>query len=415
MRARFALLALVFAACRPAAPERPARGLPTKEPTVRIGVRVAEPEIVIGATSSLEITEPGGDRVARSSARERWTFTADEAGHLRGRSDRGGRIGERNGVLLVRADEDGDVSVGERRYRGSLLVRAAGPGRVTAVNVLELEEYLLGVVPLEIGRRTAAEFEAVKAQAIAARTYTVGGLGSREALGFDLYASTADQVYEGVDAENELAARAVRETRGVVLLHEGRPILAYYHSTCGGRTAAIEQAWPWRASLPYLRSVSDRVGASGRAYCDGSNRYRWEVTWTGDRLLQVLARTLVAHAGAHAAPKRIESVKAERDGASGRVRELRIVADGETYRVRADSLRWVLRPEPERILNSTLLFEVEQNRAGGAVRRLIVRGGGWGHGVGMCQMGAIGRARAGQDHRRILKAYYRHVQVARIY
>lgn len=411
-----AAVLIALTACRPAGPVRRAAppGVPTSEPLIRVGVAVATPEVEIGASSPFEIVVPGTETRVTAGAAEAWTFTADEAGRLIGRSGGGRVVGPVAELVRIDPGEGGHVLIDGRPYRGGALIRSAGPGRVTAINLVELESYLQGVVPRELGPRPPSEIEAVKAQAVAARTYTIGTLGSRELHGFDVFATVEDQVYGGAEAEDTVASRAVRETRGEVVTYRGSPILAYYHSTCGGRTAAVEEVWPLPPQ-PYLKSVSDAVGRSGRYYCDFSNRFRWSVTWSGSELLAVLARTLVGVAGAPPeSVRRITNVAVTGRTRSERVEAVRVSADGTDYVVRGDSTRWLLAPPKGGILNSSR-FELRQDRSGGEVVRLVAEGGGWGHGVGMCQVGAIGRARAGHDYRRILRAYYRDTRVTRLY
>ena len=404
------------AACRPAGPAPgPARTrMPAAEPLVRVGIAVNTAEVVVGADGPYTVRVAGAETGIAAAPGERWTFTADGAGRLVGRSERGRTVGPTAAVVSVVPRGEGAVVIGPRRYRGTALVRAVGPGRVTAVNVLELEAYLLGVVPEEIGIRPEAEIEAVKAQAVAARTYAIGNLGNREALGFDFYATVADQVYSGLEHEAPVIARAVRETRGEILTYEGVPILAYYHSTCGGRTAAIEEVWP-RALVPYLRSVSDAIPGTNRYYCESSNRFRWTQTWRGDELAAILRQTLAEHAGAPAGRVgRIIRLALTGRTPSGRAAGLRVETDAGTYVVRGDSIRWILRPQAGRLLNSTFI-ELDVAVDGGGVQGASVGGGGWGHGVGMCQTGALGRARAGQSYRQILAAYYPDTRIERIY
>ncbi len=418
--AALAGLALVLGAagaCTPAGPKpsrttpaaRTAPALPAREPTVRVGVAPDTTRVTVSATSPFRI-EAGGASIARSAADVPWTFSADADGRIRGTSDEGGAVGPVEGPVVVRAEEGANVRIGGHEYRGTALVRSAGDGRVTGVNVLDLEAYLLGVVPSEI---PSLAIEAVKAQAVAARTYALGNWGSRSTQGFDFYATVADQVYGGVEREDPMAARAVRETRGEIVTYGGAPILAYYHSTCGGRTAAIEQVWN-RPPQPYLRSVSDAKPGSGY-YCDISHRFDWQEAWSADLLRTVVAPQLAAYFGvstADVAP--IEDVEVEARTTSGRVGTLRIRAGGRDWRVHGDSIRWILRPAADRILNS-VLFDVQQERSAGRVTRLVVNGHGWGHGIGMCQMGAIGRAQAGQSYRQILQAYYSGTEVTRLY
>jgi len=403
-----------MSACRPPSPPvMPGRPLPAVEPLVRVGVAVRADSATISATAPFTISTADGAVDAAAASAETWVVRSDASGRLLAqRSDAGASLISDGGVVRVSLAGEGHIVINGQPYRGSALLRSDGPGAVTAINVVELEAYLLGVVPAEI---PSLELEAVKAQAVAARTYAVGHLGRRDSLGFDFFASVLDQVYAGVAAEDAMASRAVRETAGEVLLYDGMPILAYYHSTCGGRTAAIDEAWN-RAPLPYLRSVSDMVPGTNGAYCDISNRYRWEVNWSGEALRAALEAGLREHLNSPSFELRqVTELEGMGRTASGRMAALRVVADGVVRTVARDSIRWILRAEPDRILNSTLIQELEVQRGGGEVVGVTVVGGGWGHGVGMCQMGAIGRARAGQGYSEILRAYYSGAEVARLY
>ncbi|HEX6940354.1 MAG TPA: SpoIID/LytB domain-containing protein [Longimicrobiales bacterium] len=411
------VIAVALAACRVGGPPPVVRAaLPDAEPAVRVGIVVGAAEVTVGSPARFEIGEPGRGAAVRAAAGERWTFTADAAGRVVGRGPGGRQIGPFAGPVRIRVrDDDAPVLIDGEPYRGGALVRAMGAGRVTAINVVALEDYLLGVVALEIGARPAEEIEAVKAQAVAARTYAVSHLGGRESLGFDFYATVADQAYGGVAREHDVVSRAVRETRGEIVTYRGAPILAYYHSTCGGRTAAVDEVWR-HAPLPYLKSVSDRVEGSDDAYyCETSNRFRWTERWTAERLREILGRTLADRIGGAGGVREIEEIEVTGRTESGRAESLRIVADGREYIITPpDSIRRVLQPAAGRMLNSSR-FALEVEREGGVVTGVAAHGRGWGHGIGMCQMGAIGRARAGQDYRRILRTYYRDTEVVKLY
>jgi peptidoglycan hydrolase-like amidase len=151
------------------------------------------------------------------------------------------------------ADRSARIQVGDRTYRGAVEIFANSRHTLTVVNELPLEEYLLGVVPNELGPSTFGELEALKAQAVAARTYIVANLGQYSEEGYDICDTDACQVYLGAGTEDPLATQAIVETRGMVATYEGRPIKALYSSTCGGRTEASENIFEER--LPYLRSV----------------------------------------------------------------------------------------------------------------------------------------------------------------
>jgi stage II sporulation protein D len=287
-------------------------------------------------------------------------------------------------------------------YRGVLRVQSAGSG-LTLVNRLDLESYLLGVVPREIGQVGPELVEAAKAQAVAARTYAVRYLGRRSAQGFDVYATVDDQVYGGVAAEYAPVSRAVIETAGQILEYGGQPILAYYHSTCAGRTAAIEEVWNDRP-LPYLVSVEDVDPRTGEAYDRTSSRFHWTERWTHEQLVATLNRTLADSLRGRRI-SRIEVMRVLDRTRSGRVRSLRLATDAGTFMLGRDRVRWILVPTRGGLLNSSM-FDVRLVRDGGRVSEIVAEGGGWGHGIGMCQVGAMGRARGGQDYRTILGAYY---------
>ena len=306
------------------------------------------------------------------------------------------------GVPSVRvhpARGDAAVHVDGKPYRGSAELRVVADGRVSAINELPLEDYLLGVVPLEIGPRDPEEVAAVEAQAVAARTYALAQLGGQGEIGFDLFGTVEDQAYGGMAAERDESTRAVRRTAGKILLFEGRPIRAYYHSTCGGRTAAIEEVLD-RPPAPYLQSVPDQ-GPDGTDFCSASPRYRWTVVWSPEQLDSVSRTGLAAHFGVAASDLgRVQALEVAGRTPSGRVRDLSFRGVGIELVLSRLDIRRAL-PHDGRILNSTDFSIIE--RGGGLVE---LDGRGYGHGAGMCQWGAIGRARAGQGFEEILSTYY---------
>src|SRR6185295_2948028 len=176
---------------------------------------------------------------------------------------------------------------------------------VRVVNRLDVEAYLRGVVPRELGVRGASDRAALEAQAVAARSYVVTRLRNPSRQ-FDVTATTTDQVYGGVDAEDAVADAAIAATAGLVLMYNGRVVSAPYHSTCGGSTAQPDELWRSQ-NEPFLQRVSDRIPGSDRFYCDIAPRFKWERSWRGDSLAAIVDRYLRAYA----------------DVPSGSVREIR--------------------------------------------------------------------------------------------
>lgn len=392
----------------PPAPGAP--GLPAREPAVRVGIIVDSASAELSSPSGLQLLTPEGQVVRSVSPGERVTVSADGVGRLRiGGSPAGGAT-----RLTVRPTGAGPLDIGGRAYRGDAVLQANGPGRVTVINRVEMEEYLLGVVPREIGRVGPERFEAAKAQAVAARTYAVAYLGRREALGFDVFATVQDQVYGGVADEYDLVSRAVRETAGEILTWEGRPIEAYYHSTCAGHTAAIDEVWNSRP-VPYLKAVRD-VDPSGRAYDHFSSRFTWTQRWPVAELESIFARTLADSVRpGMGGVGRIRDMQVLQRTESGRIARMRITTSTGEFIVGGDRIRWIFLTPSGAILNSSR-FDVELVRdASGNPTEVVATGGGWGHGIGMCQVGAMGRAEAGQDYRTILDVYYPGARLVDLY
>jgi stage II sporulation protein D len=199
----------------------------------------------------------------------------------------------------------------------------------------------------------------------------------------------------------------------MVLTYQGSPIDAFYYSTCGGQTADGVEAFR-AASRPYLRSFPD-VDETGAAFCRHSPRYRWQEEWTGDALRSTLQRTLPAATGVPV--DRVGEVRdvwvAQLTG-SGRVARLAITLRSNQVMVDGPAVRQVLRPASGELLRSAA-FTLTATGAGSGITRLVAEGRGAGHGVGLCQWGAVGRSRAGHDFQRILAAYYPGTALQRVY
>jgi stage II sporulation protein D len=197
----------------------------------------------------------------------------------------------------------------------------------------------------------------------------------------------------------------VTMTGNLVLRYAGRIVNAVYSSTCGGSTAEAPELWQTQGE-PYLQRVSDRIPGTDRFYCDASPRFTWTRTLDARQLSSGLDTYLRTYASVTGVIGTVRAVEVESRTPSGRAATLAIVTDRARHVLRGNTIRYVLRPLGGEILNSTY-FTLEP--AFGADRRLIrlvITGNGYGHGVGMCQWGAIGRSRAGQDFGTILQTYY---------
>ncbi|MBD3179973.1 MAG: SpoIID/LytB domain-containing protein [Candidatus Latescibacteria bacterium] len=319
--------------------------------------------------------------------------------------------------VMLKPRGGGYIEINGTGYRGRILLTAEGGSGISAVNYIGIDDYLRGVLPSEIGYLKGRCTAAYRAQALASRSYALSKLHETRRRYFDLRATIMDQVYRGVSGEYPPATRAVNDTRGKVITWKGRPARTYYSSCCGGHTADIRSNWPWKKPFHFLRGVRDSGAGKTSSFCRGSRHFRWRVRWSGDRLAEILRRTLPDLCEDDVKPfQRILDIRQGEHSRDGRIKSLTFITDSGSYMVRGDRIRWVLRPESASgpILKSTLL-KLEIVKKNGAVRELNVLGGGNGHGVGLCQSGAIEMSREGYSAEEIVKHYYPGVNINRYY
>jgi stage II sporulation protein D len=333
---------------------------------------------------------------------ESWVLERDGA-RVSARRNDSRPVSLRDSPVIARPTEpDGTIAFNGRRYRGEVQVSAAGSG-LLVVNRVRMDDYVKGVVPLEIGTGAPGDAAAVEAQAVAARSYAYMHLlgPSRP---YDMVATVQDQVYGGVNAETRTGNQAVDATAGLVLFYNGRVVSAPYHANCGGSTAEPSDAWN-SGPEPYLKRVSDQIPGTNRYYCDWAPNFRWTRSFTAEQLRQSVARYVKALPGGGGGIGRVRAVRVSEVTPAGRVGVLTIETDRGRWALRGNQIRSALRSPSGAMLYSTY-FSVDAEAGREGVESLTLHGGGNGHGIGMCQTGAIGRARAGQDFRTILATYY---------
>ena len=307
-------------------------------------------------------------------------------------------------------------------YRGQFELACGQSGEMRLINILDLEDYVAGVVPYEIG--AGAPFEALKAQAVVARTEALALSGRHGDEPFDVCSSTHCQVYGGATAEldRQDVRRAVESTRGEALFWSGKPAPgAKYHACCGGVTESAGALWQF--DVPYMVGVD--CGALGpeaatrgaaairdeealRAiiatpntgdFCYGSNGYRWKVEYTAGQLAAVLAP--VIGRSEHPESRVVQVAVVERTPRGSAIRVRVTTTEGE-YEIAGEyAIRSALGGTVA-IKSGVFVVDTE----GDPPSAFVFSGAGYGHGVGMCQYGARGMARAGYNYRAILEHYY---------
>jgi len=280
----------------------------------------------------------------------------------------------------VRLKAQGEfIHVNGKSYRGWLEIRKKGNGLLLVVNELDVEDYLRGVLASEVP--VGWEYEALKAQAVAARTYA---LYQKRTAGRRLYhivASVNSQVYDGSKKERPREAQAVTDTRGIVIVYRGEIIPAFYHASCGGHTENAEELWGIDA--PYLKGVD--------CECQRISQYGiWEKRIGLARIVNALRRQGFR-------VNDISGMNIQGITPAGRVKAVSIQSLHGKLFVPAESLRAA-------IGNSTIpsvFFELEIDG-----NEAVFSGRGSGHGVGLCQWGAEEMAERGWNYQTILAHYY---------
>lgn len=306
-------------------------------------------------------------------ARDRVTLSAERGGVSVGQ--------KRSTHDLVRIRAEGEIALRGHRYRRFLEIQwreVEGTPELLVVHPLPLEIYVSGIVASELPHQWPEE--ALKVQAICARTYAIWQKFRRLELPYHLESSVLDQVYQGAQREHEGAHRAVADTRGQLLVHARRPVQAYFHSSCGGHTESAAEGWG--NALAYLPGVSC-------AYCQKSPLYRWKAKLSRKELDAALTPLLREPA------TRLRVIERS---THKRVLRVRVEGKGNAITLHGNKLRQVCGYNR---LWSTWLTHLELGPQG-----LSAEGRGAGHGVGMCQWGARGMADAGFAHTDILAHYY---------
>lgn len=345
-------------------------GLPALALELRVAIKEGANQVIVGTSNTGVIRNQQGQQIAQVPQGRSLTVAAQ-----------GSQIKAANALgtsFWVEPGPNGYVFIGDRWYRGRALVISNGRG-VTAINYVDLEQYLYSVVGGEMP--ASWPLEALKAQAVAARSFVLYRRQQARNPLYDVGGTTTWQVYKGLEDEASSTQSAVDSTRHQVLTYHGQVIEAVFHSSSGGHTENVEDVW--NRPLPYLRGVQD--------YDAGAPVYQWTQAFSVDELSRLMPEV-----------GRIFRATPQRTTPRGRVREIRIEGDRGARVMTGNDFRNALN------LRSTL-FSIAI--ADDTVR---ISGRGFGHGIGMSQWGAHNMARQGYSYQQILGHYYQGAQLANI-
>jgi len=344
---------------------------------------------------ALPLSALGSELIRVAVADDQQSVTLASPSGLIVEGDRSGRVEKKMTVspasvgarpVRVRSTQE-FIGVNGKSYRGWIELRKKRNGSLVVINELDSEEYLMGVVAEEIP--FTWEFEALKAQAVASRTYALYQKKRAGNRPYHLRATTNNQIYSGRRGERDSTVRAVRETAGMVVVYNGEVIPAFYHSSCGGHTEDASELWDIDA--PYLKGVD--------CDCQEISRYGlWEKRFSISSISAALGKN----------GYRLKDVSAMAVGTitpAGRVKNVTVRHAGGASSVPAETLRAAIGYAQI----PSVFFETAMSG-----REVIVSGRGLGHGVGLCQWGAREMAGRGYDFKSILNHYYPGTSIAQI-
>ena len=294
------------------------------------------------------------------------------------------------------------LKINGKKYRGKIQISASA-NQIDLINVIEIEDYVKGVLPKELPiGKDDENFEALKALAICIRTYAIKKMYEGK-IYFDLYGDTRDQVYGGADSETAISNKAVDETRDVILKYDDEPALIYYHSTCGGFTESAENVFI-KEEIPYLVSIED----GSEPFCKISPRFKWQEKFSND----IIVERLKSYSLLDEQNYEFNEISILNKFDSGRISDLEIIVtnedgDDKSIILHGNEIRSILRTSDNKNILWSTMFDISV-----VDDSVIFDGHGFGHGVGLCQWGAIALSRKGWNYRDILEHYYPGISVS---
>ncbi|WP_054258313.1 SpoIID/LytB domain-containing protein [Propionispora sp. 2/2-37] len=412
---------------------------------IRVGLWTNQSSIILSADTDFLIVDTDSKKVlAKFAAKDKVAVSAKGKILINAKAVTGRSISLQPGNYKT------GIEVNKRHYRGTITVfLPQGKDGLTVVNTLPVEQYLYGIIAKEIS--PGWPLEAIKAQAVAARSYALANKNKHGREGFDVCATTDCQVYGGMESENIKSNRAVDDTYGQVLVYKGRVISGYFHSSAGGYTENSENVWG--TAYPYLRAVPD--------FDQGTPNFSWEQRVTADELQGVLQRagyTIGKLTALELSPLSAAPIANSIDrGISGRVKSILLIGDRGSANLTGIQFRSLLglrstlfdieiiTPNDKkievRITDSAGDREIKEipinlpptkqkgflldrgnvhHLSGRPNEVIVINGFGSGHGVGMSQWGAkVMAEKAPQNNttyfKTILQHYFQGVEIKKIY
>ncbi|WP_299413291.1 SpoIID/LytB domain-containing protein [Acaryochloris sp. IP29b_bin.148] len=343
---------------------------------LRVALLTGQDKLVVGSSTPAKVVNGQGTSVGTLPALEGF-FAQSTPGAVT-------YFGQRAWQLSVEPSAGGFVYIKDRWYRGQVRLVTTAQG-IAVINEIDLEDYLAGVIGKEMPRTWPQE--ALKAQAVAARSFALYRRSKQKNPLYDLVNTTKDQVYGGIEGEAESTRSAVRTTAGQILAYQGQVIEALFHANSGGHTENSEQVFS--GVIPYLRGVPD--------FDQTAPNFQWSIDFSQAQLKEQLPGL-----------GNILTMTPQETTAHGRVKMIKLVGDQGTKIMKGREFRQKLK------LKSTLfqvaphsdLMASQSPSVPGKPTGFTIQGRGHGHGLGMSQWGALALAQQGKTYQQILQHYY---------
>jgi len=427
-------------------PERPPEiiELPKDDKIIRVGLMENYKKVVFRWNGSCSISGSGGT-VVTTKKKSSSSWEAAVAGRsLVLTDDKDSEKLVFDEKITVKADnEDSYIEIAgvkegkgwhwekskTRRYRGSIEFVLVD-GAITVVNELPLNQYLYGVVPSEMPHQ--APFEALKAQAVLARTNTYSTLGDKyKNKPYQLFSDVFSQVYGGMINERESSNKAVDATSGIILTYNDKPVEATFHSVCGGYMESFDWIWsgkPVGYSVPHADNADDNasdlssesafkdfIDNPPESFCNMNLRkfpaafdyakkyFRWQKVYSRAELERVINKNMSKVIGKKVKIGSLKSLAVTSRGKSGKIRTMKVIGTAGSFEVNKElNVRRLLADSPLYSAN----FYVETKGPSSLPTDFVIKGAGFGHSGGMCQVGAVGMAIDGYKYQDILEFYF---------
>jgi len=290
-----------------------------------------------------------------------------------------GPVRSKSNKLIIKAEDPDAILIDGRMFRGDIQFIRKDNQHLLVVNNISLEDYIKGILYHEASHYWPQE--ALKAQAIASRTYALYQMESNKTKNYDVTSDIFSQVYGGRTSERYRTNKIVEDTKGLALLYQGKIFPAYFHATCAGHTE--DASLLWNTDLAPLKGVAC-------IYCKESPHFNWHEVLSLDEIEKKLMNSDYQIS-------KIEDITIDGRDVSGRITKLKIISKDNSLEIPAKDFRSLIGPNLIRSANFNLSI---------VNREAVIEGVGWGHGVGLCQWGAYFMAKEGKNYEEILKYYY---------